>query len=90
MANFLTLQLNTFAEEEGNPSFCLKLCPSRTTSERRLDTLPSQLISDSWNDLSLITGKSVSPELINTENSPGGPLMPNHPSHKCFLTVWVI
>ncbi len=90
MDNLLTLQLNTFAEEEGNPTCFVKLCPSGTTSVRRIDALPSQLISDSWNDLSLTKGKSGLPGLMDTENSPGGPLMPNHPSRKCFSDVWVI
>jgi len=74
MINFLILLLNMFAEEEGNPSYFLKLCPLRTTSERSLDALPSQLISDSYNDLSLPTGKSASPELMNTENFTGSGL----------------
>ncbi len=85
MINYLTLQLNLFAEKEGNPTFFLKLCPFiRTTSVRSFDTLPSQLISDSLFDLSLFSGKSVSPGLLYTEIHRGALLMPNYPSRKCF------
>lgn len=46
----------------------IKALSLRITSERSLDTLSSQLSSDSRIDLSHSFGKSVLPGLINTEN----------------------